>query len=101
MNNVVHIDRYIAVRNLRANWKDWDIVTRAEAIAKLRQTDVSVATLSRIANCSAALILRLELIDQLSPESKARIRAAAPSGKFVGLAKALRLSQSIGITPTR
>ena len=25
MNNAVRIDLYIAVRNLRANWKDWDI----------------------------------------------------------------------------
>lgn len=35
MNYVVRIDLYFAVRNLRANWNDWDIVKRAEAIANL------------------------------------------------------------------
>jgi hypothetical protein len=27
MNNVVRIDLFIAVRNLRVNWNDWDIAT--------------------------------------------------------------------------
>jgi hypothetical protein len=101
MNNGVRIDLYIAVRNLRASWKDWDVVTRAEAIAELRQADVSVETLSRIADCSAASIRRLEVIDQLPPQFKTRIRAGEPSGKFVAWARASRLSPAIGITPKR
>jgi len=101
MNNVVRLDLYIAVRNLRANWKLWDIVTRAEAVAGLRRSHVSVATLARIADCSEACIRRFEVIDRLSPELKARIRAGEPSGKFVAWARALRLLRAIGIAPIR
>ena len=101
MNKVVRIDLYIAVRNLRANWKRWDVVTRAKAVAELRQAEVSVATLAGIADCSAASIRRLEVIDQFSPELKARIRAGEPSGKFIARARALRLLRAIVITPIR
>ena len=101
MNNIVRIDLYIAVRNLRNGWKCWDMVTRAEAIAELRQSHVSVATLARIAGCSAASIRRLKMIDQLSPKLKARIRAGEPSGKLVARARVLRHLKAIGITPIR
>lgn len=76
MNNVVRIDLYIAVRNLRANWKDWNIVTRAGAVAELRCVRFR-CDLARIADCGAASIRRLESIDQLSPELKARIAPAS------------------------
>jgi hypothetical protein len=92
---------YIAVRNLRTNWKHWDIVTPAEAAADLRQAHVSVSTLARIADRSATSIRRLKVIDQLSPEFKARIRAGEPSGSLSRGARALRLSRAIGIAPMR
>jgi hypothetical protein len=101
MNNVVRIDLYIAVRNLRANWNNWEIVTRAAAIAGLRRADVSVATIARIAECSEATIRRLEVIDRLSPELKARIRAGEPSGKFVALARFRRFLEAIGTSASR
>jgi hypothetical protein len=101
MNNVVRIDLYIAVRNLRANWNNWDILTRAEAVAELRHANVSVTTLSRMAECSAALIRRLEVINQLSPDLKLRIRAGEPSGKFVAWVRAMRLLEAIHIEPIR
>ena len=99
--NLVPIDLYIAVQNLRANWEHWDIVTRAEAVTGLRGARLSVATLALIAGCSAASIRRLEVIGQLPPELKARIRAGEPSGKFVAWARAVRLSQALGIAPRR
>jgi hypothetical protein len=74
---------------------------RAEAVAGLRKADVSVATLAQMADCSAASIRRLEAIDQLSPELKARIRGGEPSDKLVALAKALRLIEVFGIPPIR
>lgn len=98
---VVRIDLYIAVRNLRSNWEHWDVVTRAEAVAGLRRSRLTIATLASIAGCSTASIRRLEVIGQLPPELKARIRAGEPSGKFVAWARAVRLSQSLGIAPTR
>jgi hypothetical protein len=85
--NVVRIDLYIAVRNLRANWKQWDIVTRAEAVADLRRSRLSVTTLAEVVGCSATSIRRLQLIGQLPPELKSRIRAGEPAGKFLAWAK--------------
>jgi hypothetical protein len=85
--NVVRIDLYIAVRNLRANWKRWDIVTRAEAVADLRRSRLSVTTLAEVVGCSATSIRRLQLIGQLPPELKSRIRAGEPAGKFLAWAK--------------
>jgi hypothetical protein len=99
--NIVRIDLYIAVRNLRSNWKHWDVVSRAEAVVGLRRSHLTVTTLARIAGCSAASIRRLEVISQLPPELKARIRAGEPSRKFIAWARAVRLSQSLGIAPAR
>ena len=97
----IPVDLYIAVHNLRANWERWDIVTRAEAVAGLRGSRLSVATLAQIAGCSRTSIRRLEVIGQLPPEFKHRIRAGEPSGRFVAWARALHLSQALAIVPAR
>jgi hypothetical protein len=76
-------------------------VTRADAVAHLRNAQVSVRTLADIADCSPASIRRLEAIARLSPELKARIRAGEPSGKFVACARAMRLLELIGIAQIR
>lgn len=97
--NFAQPDLYTAVHNLRANWEHWDILARAEAVMDLRTSRLSVATLARIAGCSTSSIRRLEVIGQLPPQLKARIRAGEPSGKFVAWARAARLSQALGIPP--
>ncbi len=98
---VVHSDLFTAVRDLRTNWGRWDTVARAEAVAALRRSRLSVATLARITNCSPASIRRMEIIGELPLHLRARIRAGESSGRFVAWARALRLAKALGIAPAR
>lgn len=93
--NATNLDLYAAVRDLRVNWQHWNIVERAEAVMALRRAALSVAMLAQIARCSTTSIRRLNVIAQLPPEFKARIRAGEAAGKFITWAQARRRLGSI------
>jgi hypothetical protein len=89
----VQIDLYVLVQNVRSNWNNWNVVTRGEAVVRLRRARLSVATLAKVVGCSETSVRRLEAVGHLPLPLKERICAGEPVYKSLASSRRSQLSE--------